>query len=89
MPGESVLTVDTPLGGRAGIHRQALEFACPASDEMGHRTTCERCQLCRGTSSPARSVAIVVHGKPSSLKAFGIHVPFFVKSANGTVEALA
>lgn len=38
------------------------EFACPASDEMGHRTTCQDCQLCRGTASPARHVAIVVHG---------------------------
>jgi hypothetical protein len=54
-----------------------LEFACPASDEMQHRTTCERCQLCRGASSPARSVAIIAHGKPSSLKAFGIRVPMF------------
>lgn len=53
------------------------EFACPASDEMQHRTTCARCQLCRGTRSPARSVAIVAHGKPSSLQAFGIHVPMF------------
>jgi hypothetical protein len=49
-----------------------LEFVCPASDESDHRTTCERCQLCRGTSSPARSVAIMVHGKPSTLSAFGI-----------------
>lgn len=48
------------------------EFACPASDEMGHRTTCERCQLCRGASSPARSVVINIHGKPSSLRAFGL-----------------
>lgn len=47
-----------------------LEFACPASDEMRHRTTCEACQLCRGTSSPARSVAIVAHGKPGNLTAF-------------------
>ena len=54
------------------------EFPCPASDEMGHRTTCAECRLCRGTSSPARSVAIVAHGKPSSLRAFGIKVPFFV-----------
>jgi hypothetical protein len=50
------------------------EFICPASDETGHRTTCQRCQLCRGTSSPARSVVIDVHGKPSNLKAFGIDV---------------
>jgi hypothetical protein len=53
------------------------EFVCPASDEGGHRSTCDRCRLCSGTSSPARSVAIVAHGKPSTLKAFGVHVPFF------------
>lgn len=64
-------TVTDPLFARA-------EFACPASDEMDHRTTCQRCQLCRGGSSPARSVAIVAHGKPSSLRAFGIKAPFFV-----------
>lgn len=39
------------------------EFACPASDEAGHRTTCLQCQLCRGTSSPAKSVSLVLHGK--------------------------
>jgi hypothetical protein len=60
---------DPPIAG--------AEFICPASDEAGHRTTCQACQLCRGTSSPARSVAIIAHGKPSNLKAFGIHVPFF------------
>lgn len=48
------------------------EFVCPASDEAGFRATCQRCQLCRGTSSPARSVAIVAHGKPGNLSAFGI-----------------
>lgn len=41
----------------------AGEFACPASDESGHRATCLTCQLCRGTSSPARSVSILLHGK--------------------------
>ncbi len=46
------------------------EFVCPASDEAGHRTTCLRCQLCRGRASPARSVAIVVHGKPSNVRVF-------------------
>jgi hypothetical protein len=46
------------------------EFQCPASDEMNHRTTCAQCRLCRGTSSPARSVAIFPHGKPSSLRMF-------------------
>lgn len=53
-------------------YRIPLEFVCPASDEGEHRSTCQRCQLCRGTSSPARSVAIVVHGKPGNLKAFGV-----------------
>jgi hypothetical protein len=47
-----------------------LEFACPASDEMQHRTTCQRCGLCRGTSSPARSVAIVAHGHNGAMAAF-------------------
>lgn len=55
----------------------AAEFVCPASDEAHHRTTCEQCRLCRGTSSPARSVAIYPHGKPSSLKAFGIQPLYF------------
>jgi hypothetical protein len=77
---------DTPL--LASGFGRGLEFACPASDEMDHRTTCERCQLCRGLSSPARSVAIVAHGKPSSLKAFGIKASFFVKRAE-QLEALA
>lgn len=40
------------------------EVVCPASDEAGHRVTCEDCQLCRGRSRPARSISIVAHGKP-------------------------
>lgn len=69
--------VDEPLlegtqpGAHVGTHRtRPLEFVCPASDEAGHRSTCEACQLCRGLSSPARNVAIVAHGKPSSLRMF-------------------
>lgn len=62
---------------RRRARRVALEFVCPASDEAGHKTTCERCQLCRGQASPARSVTIVAHGKPSTLRAFGIRVPMF------------
>lgn len=38
------------------------EVTCPASDEGGHRTTCDRCSLCRGLARPAKSIAIVVHG---------------------------
>jgi hypothetical protein len=64
------------------------EFNCPASDEMGHRTTCRECLLCRGTSSPARSVAIRVHGKPSSQRAFGIRLPVFGRTSTGITEVV-
>lgn len=37
------------------------EVICPASDEGRHRTTCERCGLCKGTRMRARSIAIVNH----------------------------
>lgn len=47
------------------------EFQCPASDEAGHRTTCARCQLCRGTSSPAKSVSILLHGKGAAARRGG------------------
>jgi hypothetical protein len=46
------------------------ECVCPASDEANHRTTCQSCKLCQGTSKPARGVAIYAHGKPSSLRMF-------------------
>lgn len=39
------------------------EVICPASVEAGHRTTCDECRLCRGTSLDARSVAILPHGQ--------------------------
>jgi hypothetical protein len=48
----------------------AGEIVCPASDEAGHRTTCDRCQLCRGNNRPARSIAIVAHGHNGALTAF-------------------
>lgn len=40
-----------------------LEVSCPASREMGHRTTCDRCQLCQGASLAAKSVVIQPHGQ--------------------------
>jgi hypothetical protein len=39
------------------------EVTCPASDEGGHRSTCVRCGLCRGTGRPAKSIAILEHGQ--------------------------
>ncbi len=37
------------------------EIVCPAALEAGKRTTCEECNLCRGASRPARSIAIIDH----------------------------
>ena len=45
---------DGPIGDR--------EIMCPASDEAGKRTTCERCGLCAGTSRAAKDVTILDHG---------------------------
>lgn len=79
-----VRLADDPLVAVTLARRRVpLEFICPASDEAQHRTTCQACQLCRGTSSPARSVAIVAHGKPSTLRAYGIRVPMFGRSDGG------
>jgi len=39
------------------------EVLCPASEEAGKRSTCDKCRLCSGTSSNSpKSVAIVAHG---------------------------
>jgi len=78
------------ISPRRGSNRVPLEFVCPASDEAEHRATCQQCQLCRGTSSPARSVTILAHGKPSTLRAFGIRVPMFGRRVpRGTVRHLS
>lgn len=42
--------------------RPGREILCPASEEAGKRTTCERCGLCAGASIAAKSIAIVAHG---------------------------
>lgn len=46
------------------------EAICPASDEGHHRTTCARCELCRGTQKDARSIAIIAHGHNGVMTAF-------------------
>mgnify|MGYP003136422636 FL=1 len=42
------------------------EILCPASKEMGYRTTCDKCKLCSGSDIMAKSIAIVVHGAGST-----------------------
>jgi hypothetical protein len=43
------------------------EISCPASEEAGKRTTCERCKLCSGSKAddPRKDVSIIVHGAGS------------------------
>ena len=38
------------------------EVVCPASAEAGHRTTCDQCRLCGGTTVKAKSIQIQPHG---------------------------
>ena len=47
---------------RVGDTASAGEILCPASEAAGKRTTCERCGLCAGTASAARSIYIPPHG---------------------------
>jgi hypothetical protein len=40
------------------------EIVCPASNEAGHLTTCDQCNLCTGNArGRARSVVIAAHGQ--------------------------
>ena len=38
------------------------EVGCPASEEMGKKSSCVKCSLCSGQGSGAKSVSIIVHG---------------------------
>jgi hypothetical protein len=38
-----------------------VEVTCPASKEAGYKTTCNKCGLCKGTSSKAKSIQIFKH----------------------------
>jgi len=38
------------------------EILCPATEEAGKKTTCERCGLCKGSGIKAKNIAAVVHG---------------------------
>jgi hypothetical protein len=50
-------------GFDARLDRELGEIVCPASAEMGHKTTCDKCQACGGTMAQARAdVAITLHG---------------------------
>ncbi len=42
----------------------SAEIQCPASEEMGHRTTCGECRLCNGTTDgdKRKDITIIAHG---------------------------
>jgi hypothetical protein len=40
---------------------KGIEISCPASKEMGNRTTCNACGLCQGNRSQAKSISIILH----------------------------
>jgi hypothetical protein len=42
----------------------AGEISCPASDEAGKKSTCEKCRLCDGsrTNDARKNISIIVHG---------------------------
>ena len=42
------------------------EILCPASEEAGRRTTCEKCKLCSGNTIKAKSIFIPAHGTGKS-----------------------
>ena len=44
---------------------QGKEIVCPASEEAGKRTTCEKCKLCSGNTINAKSIVIMAHGAGS------------------------
>ena len=52
-------------GRAAGEPMLAGEISCPASDEAGKRTQCDRCGLCdgsRGASDARKNIVILIHG---------------------------
>jgi len=49
------------------------EVICPASEEAGHKTTCDSCKACGGTGSKALvDIVIAVHGGASKIKAHNL-----------------
>jgi len=50
---------------RAGYDTVAGEIVCPASEEMGKRTTCHKCGLCNGSkpTDPRKDIVIAPHGR--------------------------
>jgi hypothetical protein len=69
--------------------RLSHEIVCPASSEMGHKTTCEQCRMCNGTSGNTRvDVAITSHGnfvKQERRKRAANNLPRIPSEASGSI----
>ena len=51
--------------------KASQEVICPASSEAGHKTTCDKCRACGGTSSRAKAdIVITVHGAAGKVNAY-------------------
>jgi len=50
------------------------EFLCPASEEAGHKTTCEKCLSCCGISKNMKSIGIFAHGRKWKVDRFIKHI---------------
>jgi hypothetical protein len=47
--------------------RRPMEIVCPASAEMGHRTTCGQCRSCGGINGSSKTdIVITIHGMVAS-----------------------
>lgn len=47
---------------RVGESRLENEVTCPASEEGGKKTTCDKCALCQGAYKEAKNIVIRPHG---------------------------
>jgi hypothetical protein len=50
------------------------EILCPASDEAGKRTSCDRCSLCKGSHPTMRDIYIPPHGNGSKAGSTLVHM---------------
>lgn len=51
---------------------QAGEVVCPASEEGGHKLTCDQCKACNGNLTNRRGdIVIMAHGSKAKVNAYG------------------
>jgi hypothetical protein len=62
------------------------EFVCPASNEAGHKTTCDKCCGCGGLGSKwTKNPVIVVHGQNYKVKNYNEKIELFPANQKLTV----